>query len=1010
VLAALTSSPACIISNDLTVRQVGPVPVDERINTCVADLLGRAPVDLCLYLDGQPCLMVASYPDCGDRCSPRTPEAWELICPDDAAQCNLTSTEAFQLCASNDASPYAVFPHGVVVPASLYLVPAATALQACRPGAAPTECNGTLAGDAGCIARFRGSYEVRDEEPALLPQPEADLSLGLSGLFLDDIGLSDPLSSACPSIPDASCPTANTSCVPVTLEVRVEGSGTGVVQLMPRGDLCEANRCNYQEPRGREVTLQAMAHPGAVLASLDSALGAGRGCTETFTEATTTATCSTTLTGDGLIEARFGYALSVSVRGIGSVIGNPGGIDGDGILCTDNRSCAEVYDETSIVTLQAVATIPEWPFSQWTSGACSGLRQPTCMVRMDQAHSVTALFGRTLTVTMTGDGGVTTMPSDQSCARSPCLLSFEAGETATLVPTAHSHSVFARWSDACQGEPGARCVLTMDSDKAVGVHFAYEVETSAAVPRTGSVSRAPAGLDCAGLGAEQCGAYEALTPVTLSGVPAPNYVFLDWAGCSATAGTDCLTTITAPRQVEARFGRQLALSISAGTGTVQLSEPVHGTCGAMIESSNTTRCWNAYQDGQMVTLFASPAANFAVGPASWAGCTPHATDPRYCDVRMEDYRQVDLHFGRNLDVRLTGQGAVASNPAGIGCGVDCSEVFDDGVTVTLVATPLGGSLFDGWTGCDVGGSPDVCSVSMTRNVVVVATFGYEVVVAVVGGGSVTSSPAGISCPGQCSDIVQGTSLVLTATPYSGWAFMGWPGCPSASGNVCTVPATGAAAVSAEFGRSLNVNLISAPASGSVTGTGIDCGADCDEIYANNTQVTLTAQPAAGFTVSDWVGCDSESATQCVVGMDRARTVAVEFGPNLNVSVTGQGTVNSTPGGISCQTSGAGTCAAAFPLELHRDPGRHPRRQLGGPLLDRLRQQPHPHPVYGLHGPAAERQRGARAAPPGGGERERLGQRHRDQLRRRLHRDLQQRHQRDPNRHRAGPELRGLDRL
>src|SRR6266849_3274193 len=69
-------------------------------------------------------------------------------------------------------------------------------------------------------------------------------------------------------------------------------------------------------------------------------------------------------------------------------------------------------------------------------------------------------------------------------------------------------------------------------------------------------------------------------------------------------------------------------------------------------------------------------------------------------------------------------------------------------------------------------------------------------VGVVGSGSVTSLPAGISCPGTCiATYAVGSSVLLTATPGSGATSTTWVGCTS-SGNTCTatIPAGGAAVI------------------------------------------------------------------------------------------------------------------------------------------------------------------------------------------------------------------------
>ena len=71
-------------------------------------------------------------------------------------------------------------------------------------------------------------------------------------------------------------------------------------------------------------------------------------------------------------------------------------------------------------------------------------------------------------------------------------------------------------------------------------------------------------------------------------------------------------------------------------------------------------------------------------------------------------------------------------------------------------------------------------------------------VSVNGNGSVNSSPAGINCPGDCSEAYAlGTSVTLTSAPNSGWGFYGWEGACTGTG-ACTVNMTTDASVTANF--------------------------------------------------------------------------------------------------------------------------------------------------------------------------------------------------------------------
>jgi len=79
-----------------------------------------------------------------------------------------------------------------------------------------------------------------------------------------------------------------------------------------------------------------------------------------------------------------------------------------------------------------------------------------------------------------------------------------------------------------------------------------------------------------------------------------------------------------------------------------------------------------------------------------------------------------------------------------------------------------------------------------------------------GNGTITSSPAGINCGPDCSEVyAESTVITLTATGDGTSAFTSWSGCESPSGNQCTVNITSDKTVTANFSyRRLNVFPIS----------------------------------------------------------------------------------------------------------------------------------------------------------------------------------------------------------
>jgi hypothetical protein len=170
------------------------------------------------------------------------------------------------------------------------------------------------------------------------------------------------------------------------------------------------------------------------------------------------------------------------------------------------------------------------------------------------------------------------------------------------------------------------------------------------------------------------------------------------------------------------------------------------------------------------------------------------------------------------------------------------------------------------------------SVTATFNLVPV-TYTLNVTKGGDGTGTVTSSPAGITCGADCSEPYNsGTVVNLTATPTSGSVFVGWSGACTGSGS-CQVTMSATQAVAAAFAQATYTFTVTKAGDGTGTVTsspaGIDCGADCAEPYNRGTVVNLTAAPAAGSTFTGWSGA-CFGAAACQVTMDAARSAIATF--------------------------------------------------------------------------------------------------------------------------------------
>jgi uncharacterized repeat protein (TIGR02543 family) len=352
-----------------------------------------------------------------------------------------------------------------------------------------------------------------------------------------------------------------------------------------------------------------------------------------------------------------------------------------------------------------------------------------------------------------------------------------------------------------------------------------------------------------------------------------------------------------------------ALSVAkagTGTGTVT-SSPAGINCGAT--------CTASFTSGASVTL--TPAAATGSTFAGWSGA---CTGTGACTVSMTAARSVTATFNSSATTFAltvtnagTGTGTVTSSPAGISCGATCSANFASGTSVTLTAVAASGSTFAGWSGACTG--TGTCTTSMTAARAVTATFNgatsfsLAVTRAGTGTGTVTSSPAGISCGTTCTaNFASGTSVTLTAAAASGSTFAGWSGACTGT-STCTTSMTAARNVTATFNTAASTFAATVTLAGTGSGTvtsspaGISCGATCSASYASGTSVTLTAAAASGSTFAGWSGACTGTGT-CALSMTAARAVTATF------NTTGTGTTCANPITFTNNTGNFNTTGAA----------------------------------------------------------------------------------------------------
>jgi hypothetical protein len=202
------------------------------------------------------------------------------------------------------------------------------------------------------------------------------------------------------------------------------------------------------------------------------------------------------------------------------------------------------------------------------------------------------------------------------------------------------------------------------------------------------------------------------------------------------------------------------------------------------------------------------------------------------------------------------------------------------------------------------------------------TFKLKAVPAGNGAGTVTSSPSGISCPGDCEEAYEeDVEVTLSAAPSTGSTFTGWSGGGCNGTGACKVKIAAATEVTATFTLEQHLLKVNKTGAGAGTSTvtsspaGINCGATCEASFDHETAVVLGATSGANVKPVQWTGCGEVTGeNKCKVTMSAAKEVTAKFDPipgqfalKVKKTGTGSGTVTSTPVGVNCGSS----CEAAF---------------------------------------------------------------------------------------------------
>lgn len=672
------------------------------------------------------------------------------------------------------------------------------------------------------------------------------------------------------------------------------GNGLGQLTSIPAGIDCGSD-CAEFYAYGALVTINASADTSSTFAGW---IGACSGNQPTCTITVDAAKSVTAI----FILNQYALTLNKSGGGSGKVVSTPSGID-----C--GNACTASYPHGTALTLTATAATGS-TFAGW-QGACSDAVN-TCTLTMDAAKAATALFTLnqyTVTIQQAGNGSgmVVSNPTGIECGSS-CTAVYGYGITLSLTATAAASTRFVGWSGACTGADPV-CTVSVDAAKSVTATFAlkqYPVVVQKRGTGTGVVSNQPGTITC-GSTCNELDDHGTVT--TFTATADPSSLFTGWQGACTNTTVTCTVTVDSAKVVTATFTlKQYSLTVQqqgTGAGVIALA-PDGGSC--------SSTCTSQLNHGTVVTLTATAALSSTF--SGWQGaCTGNIP---LCTLTMDSAKAVTATFALKqfpLTVSKAGNGAgtVTSIPAGITCGVTCTQSLPYGTPITLTAIAADHSTFTGWQGACTGNQP-TCTVTAKATQQVTATFTLNrYTLAVIpqgnGHGLVTTSPSGVDCGITCTTTLDyGTAITLTATPFTDTLFTDWQGACTGTAPTCALTLTADTAVTATF--TLRQYALTVGHAGTGAGIvasappGLDCGITCTVQLDHGTPVSLTATAAISSTFTGWQGACTGAAPVCALIIERSQQVTATFALNvydLTVIKAGKGTgvITGLPTALDC---------------------------------------------------------------------------------------------------------------
>jgi uncharacterized repeat protein (TIGR02543 family) len=247
------------------------------------------------------------------------------------------------------------------------------------------------------------------------------------------------------------------------------------------------------------------------------------------------------------------------------------------------------------------------------------------------------------------------------------------------------------------------------------------------------------------------------TTITLTATAAPGWQFVNWTGSSTTTANPFTLKMSANKTYRANFQQTMYTLTTSVVGS-----------GTVTPAGSTQ-----YAPGTVVNVSAQAAQGWRFD--HWEGALTGSTNPT--TITMNANKSVTGVFVAQYTLTMAAGAGGTTTPA------PGPHVYDTGTPVQVTAIPNTGYVFVAWSG-SLTGSTNPATVVMDANKSVTATFAVAPPQVTL---TLTATPGGTLNPSVgVHSYSEGTPVQISATPTTGYVFVGWTGDLTGVDNPATV--------------------------------------------------------------------------------------------------------------------------------------------------------------------------------------------------------------------------------